>query len=91
MLQPKNTWSTYRPALGPGSRRWADAQDFGEGEAVGDDRAVAALLVEDQLTGKRRVIHDATHGARVDHRIKCRDKVRENARAAREAVATGKV
>ena len=47
-------------------------------EKFGDNRAVAALavLVEDELTGKKRVIHDGTHGVRVNHRIKCRDKVR---------------
>ena len=44
----------------------------------GHNRAVAALavLVEDELTGKRRVIHDGTHGVKVNHRIRCRDKVR---------------
>eukprot|EP00913_Durusdinium_trenchii_P020480 g19239.t1 len=47
-------------------------------EAFGENRAVAALavLVEDELTGKKRVIHDGTHGVMVNHRIKCRDKVR---------------
>ena len=47
-------------------------------EKFGDNRAVAALavLVEDEITGKKRVIHDGTHGVRVNHRIKCRDKVR---------------
>eukprot|EP00913_Durusdinium_trenchii_P009962 g9349.t1 len=45
-------------------------------EKFGDNRAVAALavLVEDEITGKKRVIHDGTHGVRVNHRIKCRDK-----------------
>ena len=47
-------------------------------ETFGKDRAVAALavLVEDELTGKKRVIHDGTHGVMVNHRIKCKDKVR---------------
>lgn len=47
-------------------------------KAFGEDRALAALavLVEDPITGKKRVIHDATHGVRVNHRIKCRNKVR---------------
>lgn len=42
------------------------------------NRAVAALavLVEDEISGKKRVIHDGTHGVMVNHRIKCRDKVR---------------
>ena len=44
----------------------------------GDRIAVSSLavLVEDQHQGKRRVIHDATHGTKVNNRIKCRDKVR---------------
>ena len=44
----------------------------------GENRAVAALavLVEDEVTGKKRVIHDGTHGVMVNHRIRCRDKVR---------------
>ena len=47
-------------------------------EKFGEDRAVAALavLVEDDITGKKRVIHDGTHDIRVNHRIKCRDKLR---------------
>ena len=35
-----------------------------------------AVLVEDNHQGKKRVIHDATHGTKVNNRIKCRDKVR---------------
>ena len=44
----------------------------------GEHRAIAALavIVEDELVGKKRMIHDATHGARVNHRIRCRDKIR---------------
>ena len=44
----------------------------------GANRAIAALavLVEDEVTGKKRVIHDGTHGVLVNHRIRCRDKVR---------------
>ena len=44
----------------------------------GPDRTVAALavLVEDEETGKKRVIHDASHGVRVNHRIRCQDKLR---------------
>lgn len=47
-------------------------------EALGENRAVSALavLVEDEATGKKRVIHDGTHDVGVNHRIKCRDKVR---------------
>eukprot|EP00438_Fugacium_kawagutii_P024156 Skav213841 [mRNA] locus=scaffold315:237802:239760:+ [translate_table: standard] len=46
-------------------------------ERFGRDRAVAALavLVEDDR-GKKRVIHDGSHGVKVNHRIKCLDKVR---------------
>ena len=47
-------------------------------ERYGDSRAIAALavIVEDEEKGKKRLIHDATHGVRVNHRIKCRDKIR---------------
>ena len=38
--------------------------------------AALAVLVEDELTGKRRVIHDGAHSVKVNHRIRCRDKVR---------------
>ena len=44
----------------------------------GEHRAMAALgvIVEDESVGKNRMIHDATHGVRVNHRIRCRDKIR---------------
>ena len=44
----------------------------------GDNTAIAALavIVEDEEKDKKRLIHDATHGVRVNHRIKCRDKLR---------------
>ena len=44
----------------------------------GEHRAIAALavIVEDEAIGKKRMIHDATHGVRVNHRIPCRDKIR---------------
>ena len=43
-----------------------------------EDRAIAALavLVEDEVTGKKRVIHDGTHGISVNRRIRCLDKLR---------------
>ena len=43
-----------------------------------EDRAIAALavLVEDEVTGKKRVIHDGTHGINVNRRIKSLDKLR---------------
>ena len=47
-------------------------------EEYGGNRAVAALavLVEDEVSGKKRVIHDGTHGIGVNNRVRCRDKVR---------------
>ena len=40
----------------------------------GENRAIASLavIVEDEEKGKKRIIHDATHGVRVNHRIRCR-------------------
>ncbi|OLP92171.1 hypothetical protein AK812_SmicGene26070 [Symbiodinium microadriaticum] len=48
------------------------------GEFQGEHTAIAALaiIVEDEELDKKRIIHDATHGVRVNHRIKCRDKLR---------------
>ena len=47
-------------------------------QKYGDRIAISSLavLVEENHQGKRRVIHDATHGTKVNNRIKCRDKVR---------------
>ena len=47
-------------------------------EKFGEDTPVAALavIVEDETIGKKRMIHDASHGVRVNHRIRCRDKIR---------------
>ena len=47
-------------------------------DKFGEDTAVAALavIVEDETIGKKRMIHDASHGVRVNHRIRCRDKIR---------------
>ena len=47
-------------------------------ESYGKNRAIAALavLVEDEVSGKKRVIHDGTHEVGVNNRIRCRDKVR---------------
>ena len=41
-------------------------------ERFGENTAIAALavIVEDEEKGKKRLIHDATHGVRVNHRIK---------------------
>ena len=48
--------------------------------------AALAVIVEDEAKDKKRIIHDATHGVRVNHRIKCRDKLRSP--GARETPAT---
>ena len=76
-------------SVGPynyGSARGAHGEDEPETfkECFGDNTAIAALavIVEDEEKDKKRLIHDATHGVRVNHRIKCRDKLR--APAARE-------
>ena len=47
-------------------------------QRYGEDRAIAALavLVEDEVAGKKRVIHDGTHGINVNRKIKCLDKLR---------------
>lgn len=44
----------------------------------GSHRAIASLavLVEDVESGKKRVVHDGTHGIGVNNRIRCVDKVR---------------
>ena len=34
------------------------------------------MIVENEEKDKKRLIHDATHGVRVNRRIKCRDKLR---------------
>jgi hypothetical protein len=51
-----------------------EEQDFFE--KFGVHTAVAALAVLEEKNGKRRIIHDATHGVRVNHRIRCLDKQR---------------
>ncbi|CAE7879974.1 unnamed protein product, partial [Symbiodinium necroappetens] len=47
-------------------------------ERYGEHTGIAALavIVENEELDKKRIIHDATHGVRVNHRIKCRDKLR---------------
>ena len=56
-------------------------------ERFGEDTATAALavIVEDEEKDKKRLIHDATHGVRVNHRIKCRDKLRAPKPAKRDS------
>ena len=44
-------------------------------ERFGENTAIAALAVIVEKD-KKRLIHDATYGVRVNHRIKCRDKLR---------------
>ena len=85
-------WPRLKKLLGQGLRTAAFHQtSFGVSYAkptrlllrefkqrYGEHRAIAALavIVEDEASGKKRVIHDATHGVRVNHRIRCRDKLR---------------
>ena len=47
-------------------------QRYGENSAI----AALAVVVEDEEIGKKRLIHDATHVVGVNHRIRCRDKLR---------------
>lgn len=47
-------------------------KEFGENRAI----AALAVLVEDPVVGKKRVIHDGSHEVQVNHRIKIRDKIR---------------
>ena len=53
--------------------------DIGEARKIyGDKIAISSLsvLVEETHGNKKRIIHDATHGTKVNNRIKCRDKQR---------------
>ena len=47
-------------------------------QRYGDKIAISSLavLVEESHGNKRRIIHDATHGTKINNRIKCRDKQR---------------
>ena len=54
-------------------------------------RAALAVIVEDESVGKKRTIHDATHGVRVNHRIRCRDKIREKKQLLREMMEARQV
>ncbi|OLP89006.1 hypothetical protein AK812_SmicGene29579 [Symbiodinium microadriaticum] len=45
---------------------------FGENSVI----AALAVIVEDEEKDKKRIIHFATHGVKVNNRIKCRDKIR---------------
>ena len=58
--------------------------------------ASLAVIVEDEEKDKKRIIHDATHGVRVNHRIKCRDKIRapgarEKKQILRELIRCGEI
>ena len=48
------------------------------GRRYGDKIAISSLavLVEESHGNKRRVIHDASHGVKLNNRIRCRDKLR---------------
>ena len=60
-------------------------------ERYREHRAIAAMavVVEDEAKGKKRIIHDATHGLRMNHRIKCRDKIRSRELARCVSIASG--
>ena len=47
-------------------------------DKYGDRLAISSLavLVEESHGGKKRIIHDASHEVKINHRIKCRDKQR---------------
>ena len=47
-------------------------------ERFGDKIAISSLavLVEETHGNKKRIIHDATHGTKIDNRIRCKDKQR---------------
>ena len=51
-------------------------EDFNK--RYGDNSAIAApaVIMEDEEKGKKRLIHDATHGVRDNRRTRCRDKTR---------------
>ena len=76
-----------------------DRMNLGEFKAkFGGHGAIASLavIVEDEEKDKKRIIHDATHGVRVNHRIKCRDKIRapgarEKKQILRELIRCGEI
>ena len=47
-------------------------------ERFGDKIAISSLavLVEETHGNKKRIIHDATHGTKINNRIRCKDKQR---------------
>ena len=47
-------------------------------KTYGEKIAVSSLsvLVEEMHGNKKRITHDATHGTKINNRIKCRDKQR---------------
>ena len=47
-------------------------KEFGENRAI----SALAVLVEDEILGKKRVIHDGSHDVMVNHRIRPLDKIR---------------
>ena len=56
-----------------------EKMDLDEAQSrFGDKIAISSLsvLVEEMHGNKKRIIHDATHGTKINNRIKCRDKQR---------------
>ena len=53
-----------------------EMEDAAVKEKYGDRFAISPLAVLVEGPGKIRVIHDGTHKTRINHRIRCRDKLR---------------
>lgn len=56
--------------------RVAFEEEFGESRAI----SALAVLVEDPVVGKKRIIHDGSHEVQVNHRIKIRSETRSGCR-----------
>eukprot|EP00439_Symbiodinium_sp_Y106_P034280 s5728_g4.t1 len=69
----------------------ASVGDFLDHYGIHTAVAALAVVVEDEAEDKKRIIHDATHGLRLNHRIKCRDKLREKKHLLREHEEAGEV
>ena len=82
VFEPQEKWSLentpWEPALAwvPNYGSTRDHLDFAEAKFEEIEESVLGRIVEDEEKDKKRLIHDATHGVRVNHRIKCRDKLR---------------
>ena len=70
-MDPRETTSKFDEEIEEGLMEKMSPEIFKE--RFGDNMAV---IVENEDKDKKRLIHDATHGVRVNHWIKCRDKLR---------------